>query len=285
METPPLASVRQLDDLLSRVSRVRIGVVGDFCLDAYWTLDASLSEISIETGLATRPVSVQRYSLGGAGNVAANLAALGVAGVRAFGVVGDDPFGREMGRLLDAIHVDHAGVMVQGSRWDTPVYIKPVEGDSEQARIDFGNANALDAGVGARLIEALRQSLPGLDLVIVNQQLLHGVHTDQFRADLAALIPAARVPFICDSRSFNDDCPGASRKLNDREALRLVGAEWESSQPVPRHEAESALQTLFARWNATIFLTRGPRGLLVRDAGGLHEVPGLQILGRIDTVG
>ncbi|HET6451732.1 MAG TPA: HAD family hydrolase, partial [Spirochaetia bacterium] len=109
--------------------------------------------------------------------------------------------------------------------------------------------------------------------------------TDQFRAELAALISAARVPFICDSRSFSDSYPGARRKLNDREALRLVGVEWESSQPVPRHEAESALQTLFARWREPIFMTRGPRGLLVRDAAGLREVPGLQILGRIDTVG
>ena len=274
-----------LDDLLRRIPSVRIGVIGDFCLDAYWTLDVSLSEISVETGLATRPVSGQRYSLGGAGNVAANLAALGVARLRAFAVLGDDPFGREMMRLLDGIRVDRRGVQVQQGGWDTPVYIKPVEGESEQGRIDFGNANVLDPGTADRLLASLRAALGELDLVIINQQLARGIHTERFRADLAGVIRESRVPFICDSRGFSDSYGGAMRKLNDREALRLVGREWESEEPVPRPQAEEAVQTLYARWKAPIFLTRGPRGMLVRDASGLHEVPGLQVLGRIDTVG
>jgi phosphoglycolate phosphatase-like HAD superfamily hydrolase len=34
-----------------------------------------------------------------------------------------------------------------------------------------------------------------------------------------------------------------------------------------------------------LFLTRGARGILVRDRAGFHEVQGLQVVGRIDTVG
>ncbi len=107
---------QELQTLLSDIARVRVGVVGDFCLDAYWTLDASLSEISVETGLATRPVRGQRYSLGGAGNVVANLAALGVKRICAFGVIGTDPFGREMLRILAGCDVDTRGMLVQDSR-------------------------------------------------------------------------------------------------------------------------------------------------------------------------
>jgi len=274
-----------LDDLLARISHARIGVIGDFCLDAYWKLDTSLSETSLETGLATRPVRGQRYSLGGAGNVAANLAALGVSSVRGFAVIGDDLFGREMMRLLQEIDVDLRGVLVQEDHWDTPVYIKPVEGDSEQNRIDFGNANELDPRTGKRLLKALRDALPELELVIVNQQLPHGIHTGELRHELAQLIQGAGVPFICDSRSFSDSYTGAMRKLNDKEALRLVGVRWDKEDPVPRRDAEQAAQALFERWKTSLFLTRGPRGMLVRDTNGLHEVPGLQIIGRIDTVG
>ncbi len=78
----------ELEGLLADIRKVRIGIVGDFCLDAYWSMDRSLSELSIETGLETRAVRAQRYSLGGAGNVAANLAAMAVGSVRAFGVLG-----------------------------------------------------------------------------------------------------------------------------------------------------------------------------------------------------
>ena len=72
-----------LRGILAAVRDARIGVIGDFCLDAYWTMDPSLSEISVETRLATRPVRAQRYSLGGAGNVVSNLVAMGVGRVSA----------------------------------------------------------------------------------------------------------------------------------------------------------------------------------------------------------
>jgi rfaE bifunctional protein kinase chain/domain len=274
-----------LRELLDTITRARIGVVGDFCLDAYWTMDASLSEISIETGLATRPVRAQRYSLGGAGNVVNNLLAMGVSRVAAFGVLGSDPFGREMLRILESLRADPAGLLVQDRGWDTPVYIKPVEGEAEQGRIDFGNANQLDPALGSALLHRLADALPELDLVIVNQQLENGIHTETFRAELAGLIQRARIPFICDSRSWSDSYAGAIRKLNDREALRLCGNRWESEEPVPRAEAAAAIEELFGRWGRPIYITRGSRGMLVRDQQGCAEVPGLQILGRVDTVG
>ena len=52
-----------LKQLLSDIRRVKIALVGDFCLDAYWFIDESMSEISVETGLATRPVKNQKYNI------------------------------------------------------------------------------------------------------------------------------------------------------------------------------------------------------------------------------
>jgi rfaE bifunctional protein kinase chain/domain len=274
-----------LEKLLIDIRRVRIGVVGDFCLDAYWTVDPSLSEVSIETGLETLAVSAQRYSLGGAGNVASNLTAMGVGKVCAFGVVGNDPFGREMLRLLPAAGVDSRGIFVQEHGWETPVYIKPLRDEREQGRIDLGAANSLSAESTHALLLALGESLASLDLVIVNQQLVRGIHTAELRRRLVSLISRATLPFVCDSRSFSDSYTGAIRKLNDREALRLCGEPWESSEPVPLAAALRAAETLFERWKTPVFLTRDSRGILVRDAEGTNEVPGLRYQGRIDTVG
>ena len=41
---------KQLKKILNDVSNVKIAIVGDFCLDAYWFIDESKSEISVETG-------------------------------------------------------------------------------------------------------------------------------------------------------------------------------------------------------------------------------------------
>ena len=84
------SSQNWLDLCLARIRKVRAAVFGDFCLDAYWLLEPGERELSVETGLPVRRVQRQRYSLGGAGNVVANLAALGVAEVHAVGLVGRD---------------------------------------------------------------------------------------------------------------------------------------------------------------------------------------------------
>ena len=68
--------IEKFKELLQDVSRGKIAVLGDFCLDAYWFIDEAKSEVSIETGQYTRPVKKQHYSLGGAGNVTANLIAM-----------------------------------------------------------------------------------------------------------------------------------------------------------------------------------------------------------------
>ena len=47
----------QLQKILKDISTVKIAVVGDFCLDAYWFIDEAMSEISVETNQATRPVA------------------------------------------------------------------------------------------------------------------------------------------------------------------------------------------------------------------------------------
>ena len=118
-------NAEELKTLLQKIRHGRIGIVGDFCLDVYLLLEQAASEISLETGLPTQPVRTQRYSLGAAGNVANNLHAMGVEQISAFGVIGKDPFGAEMKRLLDSIGMDTTGLLVQREQWDTHVYMKP----------------------------------------------------------------------------------------------------------------------------------------------------------------
>src|SRR4030043_497588 len=112
----------RLQKILDDISPVKIVVVGDFCLDAYWFVDETMSEISIETNLTTRPVSKQRYSLGGAGNVVNNLAAMGIKDIRAFGVIGTDPFGTEMVRIMRNTGINTENLLIQSHDWDTHTY-------------------------------------------------------------------------------------------------------------------------------------------------------------------
>lgn len=278
--------VSELDSILQRLPETRIAVLGDYCLDIYWFVDEARSEKSLETGLMTRPVRTQRYSLGGAGNVVNNLIALGCGNVSSLGVVGDDPWGREMTRLLNELGVDTSDMLVQGDDWATLAYNKPHIDLEESNRFDFGNFNQLALETAALLLARLEVALQTVDVVIINQQVREGIHSTGFRHGLVGLM--SRFPgqiFISDSRHFSKEYEGSYLKINDHEATLLCGKEYPPEELVSREDVLAAVHTLYGRFAQPVMVTRGARGVAVADAAGVHEIPGIQAIGEIDTVG
>ncbi|HBH84571.1 MAG TPA: carbohydrate kinase [Bacteroidales bacterium] len=279
-------TIERLQKLLDDIRSVSIAVIGDFCLDAYWFIDKSKSEISIETSQATHPVAHQRYTLGGAGNVASNLASLGVNKVLALGVIGNDPFGTEMVRIMKETGINTENLLIQPDNWSTHTYAKPYIGENELNRVDFGNFNSLEKVTADRLIGNLIESVSISDIVIINQQVPSGIHTDYFKKRLVAVIREfPEKPFIADSRNFNDFYTGSLRKMNDTEALRLCGKIRKPDEIISLEELKQSANELYLRYSKPVFITRGARGSLTVDETGITEIPGLLILSKVDTVG
>ena len=280
----------EVDELLKEIRPLRVAVIGDVCLDVYLVLDPPAAEISVETGLPIRPVTEQRYSLGGAGNVAANLAALGCTEVRVFGVIGEDPFGAEVARILRRTGIDTGGVLIQDAEWDTCAYTKVLEagkaGQRESNRIDYGTFNRLRPDTADRLAARLAGALAvgDVDAVIINQQVRRGVHTDRLRRSLRDLIRRhPDTPWVTDSRDFADDFAGTVRKLNEAEAVAAAGGTLASGDR--RRSAPAAARELFRRWGQPVFVTRGDRGCLACNAGGVIELPAPKMPTDVDPVG
>lgn len=278
-----------VDDLVRAIRPLRVAVIGDFCLDAYLML-AAAAELSVETGRPTRPVAEQRYSLGGAGNVAANLAALGCAEVRACGVIGEDPFGAEVARILRRTGIDTDGLLTQGAEWDTCAYAKLLEtggaGYRESGRIDFGACNRLRPETADRLAAQLAGALAAgrVDAVVINQQVRRGVHAKPLRHRLQDLIRRYPAPlWVTDSRDFAADFAGTVLKLNEAEAAAAAGVELAAGGS--RRPAAAAAAELFRRSAKPVFVTRGDRGCLACDAAGVIELPALAFRADLDPVG
>lgn len=81
----------------------KIAVIGDIILDRY--LWGEVERISPEAPVPVVDIKRETYNLGGASNVAWNLAALGVD-TKIVGVVGDDNNGRLIGNLLKEKNID-----------------------------------------------------------------------------------------------------------------------------------------------------------------------------------
>lgn len=294
MTTEPREAIerfRPMDDsdlrgILARIGKARVAVLGDYCLDVYWFIETARREPSLETGLLTWPVRDHTYALGGAGNVVSNVRALGCRQVYALGVVGDDPWGRELVHLLNDLEVNTDDMLVQCEEWATLAYTKPHMDREESNRFDFGNFNRLARSTGQALLDRLRRRLASVDVVIVNQQVPEGVQTEAFRAGLGALMrDAPDTVFLVDSRHFSESYVGAWLKINDHEAARLCGVTRDASALVLREEAGRAASELYTRFGKPVVVTRGDRGMVVHDDRGLCEIPGIQVMGSVDTVG
>lgn len=275
-----------LSEVIEAIKSVRIAIIGDFCLDAYWFIDESKSEISVETGLRTLPVTRQKYSLGGAGNVANNLAAMKAGDIRAFGVIGNDPFGVEMTRIMNNTGINTENLLTQDQDWSTHVYIKPHSDGQEQNRIDFGNYNVITEKTADKLIIRLKNEINNVNLVIINQQVLSGIHSEYFRKRLIEVVKLfPEKIFIADSRNYTDSYDGAYRKMNDTEAARLCGIDTGTDGVVSYQEIKSAAEKLYYKFHKPLFITRGSRGSLTISDNGIIELQGLMILSKTDTVG
>src|SRR3981189_2175020 len=107
---------RKLTRIVAALRGRRIAVAGDFMLDRYvW---GTASRLSPEAPVPVVDFLNDSQVLGGAGNVAANLAALG-ATVLPFGVVGEDEPGRAIRECLAAVGMVTKGLVADAARITT----------------------------------------------------------------------------------------------------------------------------------------------------------------------
>ena len=273
----------EISSLLQAMRGITVSVFGDFCVDAYWSLDETEEEISVETGLPIRRVVKQRYSLGGAGNVVANLADVGVGGVRAVGVAGKDMFGEKMRGLLGAQGAEISG-FVADADYQTMVYAKPCFGAREDSRIDFGAFNTISEAVQDELIGNLAAAAKQSHAVILNQQIPAGVSQPAVIERINKVIAAhPKVTFVVDARHYPEHYKGAAMKLNMSEAARLLGED--QAQTFTEPQARDFALRISQRSGKPAFITRGEHGLVVAANGETTVVPGIQVLQQVDPVG
>lgn len=276
----------RIREILARIKNVKVAVYGDFCLDAYWLLDPRGSEVSLETGLSARAVAKHYYSLGGASNVVANLAALEPKAIQVIGVIGNDIYGRELTRQFNALGVDTNNLVVQKENFDTVTFGKPYLEGNEQPRMDFGFFNKRTEVTDNVLLASLEKALQRVDSLIVNQQVPGSIPNESFinRANELFERYGDKVVLL-DSRHYGHKFKYVWRKTNDLEAARLNHVDVELDDVLALSEVEKYAGALYRQFDKPVFLTRGARGIVTIDSDGFHEIPGIQLLKKLDIVG
>ena len=225
---------------------LRIGVVGDFFLDSYRECDPALDEKSLETGKTCYQVIGYRRQPGAAGNVAANLRALGVGAVEAVGYCGDDGEGYELRRAMRQLGLDLTGFFTAPGRL-TPTYDKPCYVDSSQRgrsvieeleRLDTKNRRPTPANLQNDLIAYVRQRLNQWDGLVLIDQVAEancGVLTTRVRRAIAAALGSQ--PKLVVPRRFAHPYWALYARHPQTQPTRGLGRAWRSRELVAQGRA------------------------------------------------
>jgi D-beta-D-heptose 7-phosphate kinase/D-beta-D-heptose 1-phosphate adenosyltransferase len=148
----------------SRFDQCRVLVVGDLMLDEYvW---GSIERISPEAPVPVLSVAREEFRLGGAGNVARNLAVLG-ARVAAAGVVGRGPQGDKLRAELVKMGVDVSAVVAEPKR-PTTRKTRIIAEHQQVLRIDRETAEEISAASTDALVRRANELLNTVDVVLIS---------------------------------------------------------------------------------------------------------------------
>lgn len=254
----------RLETILARIQQLRIAVMGDFALDFYFDIQKSTGEFSVETAKEVHLASKPRAYLGGAGNVAKNLAVLG-AQVSAFGVRGNDLFGREMAHQLATLGIDATNM--QEIDIDTPTYSKPLQTQDELNRIDFGTRSSNFQAQTGELLQSLAAET--FDWIIFNEQfripLLQAKHIEGINHANA----------LADLRSLGSYAKHLPLKVNEAEFIKI------NQKPATLENIRTWANTR----NNPVLVTLGEKGMIYAGKEEFHHQPAIPVKGPIDTVG
>jgi len=265
-------------ELLARMAGRRVVVVGDVMIDEWiW---GDVSRISPEAPVPVVAVREHTFTLGGAGNVANNLRALG-AQVAFVGGVGADAEGDRVRELLGEIAVDTRGVLTLGDR-PTTRKTRVVAHNQQVVRADWESTSTLADLDRARVVDAVRAAVQDADAIVLSDYAKGLLHREIVEAALGAPV------VVADPKPQNIGVFAGVTCIapNVGEAARASGIAITDAGSLER-AGRALLAELGCRY---VLITRGEQGMSLFGAGGERtDVPAVartvfDVSGAGDTV-
>ncbi len=256
----------RLDQLLEDFRNVHLLVIGDLVIDEYvW---GDVARVSPEAPVPVVEVRDETAVLGGAGNVARNIVALG-GSVSFCSVVGDDVAGRCAADLLRQLGVDPGGLAVDAGR-PTTRKTRVVARTQQVVRFDRETLEPPSADSRRVLLDVVERALaPSAGVVVADYG--KGALAPDLAAEAMACFRARGIPVVVDPKAALEAWRGAALvKPNLSEAEWLTGIRVEK----PADLARIAGVLRDALGGADVVVTRGGDGMtLFEGAAAGVDVP------------
>lgn len=253
-----------MNDLLATAAGSRVVVIGDLIADEY--IFGRVARVSREAPVLILEYDSTQMVPGGAGNAAANVAALG-GRVTLITLLGRDDAGRRVREALPA-GVSRRGLLTPAG-FQTPVKTRILAGGVHSAkqqvvRIDRRSPSRITAEDRASIRRAALAALPSADAVLMSDY-GSGIVTPALGRAIGAAARRRGIPVLVDSRYALTKFRGLTACApNESEVEAALGVDLDDS---PR-ALEAAGRTLLEQTRMrAVIITRGSRGMAVFEPG------------------
>ncbi len=236
-------------------------VVGDLMLDHF--VIGRVDRISPEAPVPVVQFDHESYRLGGAANVANNVAALG-GRVEIAGIVGNDPEGSRLIGDLRAEGIGIGGVVADKGRCTTRKLRVVTTRNQQVARIDYECDSAAEGEIESALIKKIREAAEHADVVLISDYQKGSITKGTAQAAIEAAA-AKGVPSLVDPKVPHIDYYAGASLItpNHHEAEAVTLQRIRTSE-----EARSAAQRFRDRAQCRgVLITRGEHGMWLLGDG------------------
>lgn len=252
---------------IDRFPDTRILVVGDVIMDEFiW---GNVSRISPEAPVPVVDVRHETKMLGGAANVLHNIFSLGGKPILC-GVIGDDPAGRDIVRVIENLGLPSDGLVLERGR-PTSIKTRIVAHDQQVVRFDREVRRGIGPECAASLLDMIRRRLHSLDAIIVADY-GKGVITEALMRELSALVSDSDISIAVDPKTENYEYYRGADILtpNHHEAGAFCRMEIVDGETLVR-AGHQILQHLNCQ---ALLITQGKDGMTLFERGGeISHIP------------
>ena len=192
--------VVDFDKLFNDIAKLKVAVIGDVMLDTYWW--GNVDRISPEAPVPVVAVTKREKRIGGAGNVALNVQALG-SKVALLTVLGDDEDGTLLMKLLLEKNIDTRFILESKKRITTNK-IRIISRNQQMMRLDAELADDLSQTDETKLLNQVEKYIVSEkpDVVII-EDYNKGILTKNVIVHIIDLCNKNKIPVTVDPKRKN----------------------------------------------------------------------------------
>jgi D-glycero-beta-D-manno-heptose-7-phosphate kinase len=253
--------------IIRSLAGLPVVILGDLMLDHF--IFGRVHRISPEAPVPVVEFDHEEFRVGGAGNVAHNVRALG-GSVELIGIVSHDEHAVRMRDALRGDGIGDAGLVVDTARPTTRKVRIVTSRNQQVARIDYESDREASAEVEAALMAALEQAAGSARAIVISDY-LKGSVTRALVARAAGIAHDRHIPILVDPKVPHFDYYRGVTLLTPNNAEAETASHMRIRTNAEARAAARAIRDKLAC--KSVLITRGESGMWLLDEHGEGHLP------------